>query len=103
MTIKTLNENVIKVLSQVTNDNVTIGDVTINRKTLLESLKLFKLDDVLRINYGQVTWFDNVSEYRDNAIFQTTIDGESCIQISIDRNTMRFLNRPKKNKYNTQP
>jgi DNA polymerase III sliding clamp (beta) subunit (PCNA family) len=97
MTIKTTNDNLIKALTGITNENVSIGDVTIDRKRLLECLKLYP-ESVLNIDYGSVTWFDNVSEYKDKAYFKTTIDDQACIQIRLDRQIIRFLNRPKLNK-----
>lgn len=85
--IKTLTENVIKALSSVKEDNVSIADVAIDRRKLLEVLKLQNRigNEFLTINYGKVAWRD--SDY--------TVDNESCVQFSCNHTVMRFLNRPK--------
>jgi hypothetical protein len=57
-TIKCLRENVIKTLTSIKDDNVSIFDVAIERRKLLEALKLLT-DDTLTLNYGRVsTWVE---------------------------------------------
>lgn len=94
-TIKVLRENVVKALSSIKDDNVSIADVTINRRKLLEALKLQTQPnaDIITLTYGKVSWQDS---YKNQGHWQTeTIDNESCVQFSCDHTTMRFLNRPK--------
>ena len=78
--IKVLRESVIKSLTSIKDDNVSIADVAINRQKLLAALRLQK-EDMLTINYGKVSWHN--------------VDNEPCIQISCDHTVLRFLNRPK--------
>jgi len=85
--IKVLRENVIKSLSSIKDDNVSIADVAINRKRLLEALKL-QNEDMLTINYGKVSWGDY------NKYTEYNIEDETCIQFSCNHTIMRFLNRP---------
>jgi len=88
--IKVLRENVIKTLSSIKDDNVSIADIAIGRKALLSALKLQnKADaDMLTIKYGKVSW-------REEGKYGTSeVNGEPCIQISCNHTTMRFLNRP---------
>lgn len=80
--IKVLRENLINTLSSVKEDNVSIADVTINRRKLLEALKLQTQDDILTLTYGKVSW-------------EAKVKNEACIQFSCNHTTMRFLNRPK--------
>jgi len=94
--IKVLRENVIKTLSSIKDDNVSIADIAISRKALLSALKLQNHADadILTIKYGKVSW-------REEGKYGTSeVNGESCIQISCNHTTMRFLNRPaRKNGY----
>ena len=80
MTITVNRKDFIKQLSSVNQDNIGIGDVLIDRKKLLTALKL-QDDDVLSINYGNVSW--------------PQVDNETCIQFQCNNQTFRFLNRPK--------
>jgi len=87
--IKVLRENVIKTLTGIKDDNVSIADIAISRKALLSALKLQnKADaDMLTIKYGKVSW-------RDEGVGSSEVIGEPCIQISCNHTIMRFLNRP---------
>ena len=42
-------------LSSISDDNVSIQGITIDRHRLLEALKL-QTDDLLTINYGKASW-----------------------------------------------
>ncbi|KKK57649.1 hypothetical protein LCGC14_3052340 [marine sediment metagenome] len=90
--IKVFRENVIKSLSSIKDDNVSIADVAIDRRKLLAALRL-QTEDRLIINYGKVSWHE-VTEHSTN-----DVDNETCIQISCDHTVMRFLNRPKSKNY----
>ena len=89
--IKVLRENVIKALSNVKEDNVSIADVAINRRKLLEALKLQTQadSDILTLTYGKASWYEH-GKYGDSEV-----DNEPCVQFSCNHTTMRFLNRPK--------
>ncbi len=89
--VKVLRENIIKSLSSIKDDNVSIADVTISRQRLLAALRL-QTEDTLTINYGKVSW----QELYDNS---STVDNETCIQISCNHTIMRFLNRPKSKRW----
>ena len=93
-TIKCLRENVIKTLTSIKDDNVSIFDVTIQRRKLLEALKLLT-DDTLTLNYGRVSWIDRRCHDKDDydGYVASQIDNETCLQIQADKMTMRFLNR----------
>jgi len=92
-TIKVLNENLIKALSSVKEDNVSIADVVIDRRKLLAALKLQTQPDaeVITLNYGKLSWWNN-----DNP--NPILDNELCVQFSCNHTVMRFLNRPKTNR-----
>ena len=93
-TIKCLRENVIKTLTSIKDDNVSIFDVTIQRRKLLETLKLLE-SDTLTLNYGRVSWIDRRCHDKDDydGYVASQIDNETCLQIQADKMTMRFLNR----------
>ncbi len=63
-TIKVLNENVIKALSSIKEDNVSIADVVIDRRKLLAALKLQTQADaeVITLNYGKLSWQKSTGE-----------------------------------------
>lgn len=87
--IKVNRKDLIVKLSSIKEDNISIADIAISRKRLLEALKLqTQADaDILTINYGKVSW----RELYDTS---NTIDNETSIQISCNHTVMRFLNRP---------
>jgi len=88
--IKVLRENVIKTLTSIKDDNISIADIAIDRKALLSALKLQNHADadMLTIKYGKVSW-------REEGKYGTSeVNGESCIQIACNHTIMRFLNRP---------
>jgi DNA polymerase III sliding clamp (beta) subunit (PCNA family) len=93
-TIKCLRENVIKTLTSIKDDNVSIFDVQIERRRLLEALKLLT-SDTLTLNYGRVSWIDKHSNGADDyeGFIASQINDEPCLQIQADKMTMRFLNR----------
>lgn len=88
--IKVLRENVIKALSSVKEDNVSIAGVTIHRQPLLAALKLQTQADTLVLTYGNLAW----REYHDGCHTPVQIGPEPCLQISCDHTILRFLNRP---------
>jgi DNA polymerase III sliding clamp (beta) subunit (PCNA family) len=94
--IRVLRENLIKTLTSIKDDNISIADVGIQRKKLLEILKLLT-EDIITINFGTVSWREKYKaqdRYRDNAYIETEVNNESCIQVTCGRDTMRFLNKP---------
>ena len=106
--IKVLREVLISKLSSVKEDNVSIADIAINRKRLLETLKLQTQPDadILTINYGKVFWYDRYQKQNGhplNSYWVTEeVKDQPCIQISCNHTTMRFLNKPKA-KYGIEP
>ena len=98
-TIKVLNENLIKALSSVKEDNVSIADVVIDRRKLLAALRLQAQPDaeVITLNYGKLSW------QADGSKGSNDLDPEPCVQFSCNHTAMRFLNRPHKVKYGQEP
>lgn len=86
-TIKVERESFIRKLSSLKEDNVSIADVSINRKTLIEALKLQTQPgtDVINLTYGKLSW-DNDG--------RQVVDNEPCVQFNCNHTVMRFLNRP---------
>lgn len=86
-TITVEKQQVIKTLSSIKDDNVSIAGININRRNLLDALKLQDQPDSdrLTLTYGKVSWF--------NADGSNELDNEPCIQISCNHTVMRFLNR----------
>ncbi len=103
-TIKVLKENLITKLASIKEDNVSIADVTINRRKLLEALKLQKQPDadIITLTYGKVSWEDKFKQggtrWNPEHWKEDKVDNEPCIQFSCNHTIMRFLNRPK-NRY----
>jgi len=89
--IKVLRENIIKSLTSIKDDNVSIADVIINRKKLLSVLKLqTQADaDLITLSYGNVSY--------------QNIENEPCVQFNCNHTTFRFLNRPKQARYGQEP
>ena len=87
--ILVLRETMVKQLSSIKNDNVSIADVVIARKPLVEALKLQTQSDVLTIEYGKVSGNFSI-------VGNSILENEPCVQISCDHTVMRFLNRPYK-------
>ena len=87
--IRVLRENVIKTLTGIKEDNVSIAGIAIPHRTLLEALKLQTQPDAekLTINYGAVSWQDK----KEHGGISKVID-KAAIQISCDHTTMRFFN-----------
>ena len=104
--IKVLRENIIKSLSGIKEDNVSIADVTINRRKLLAALKLQTQPDadMLTLTYGKVTWQDKykISGYHSDEWQEVKVVNETCVQFSCNHTTMHFLNRPKE-RYGQEP
>ncbi|KKN59263.1 hypothetical protein LCGC14_0543620 [marine sediment metagenome] len=97
--IKVLNENVIKALSGIKSDNISIAGIAIERRTLLEALKLQTQHDagILTINYGELSWHYDY-QHNDNNEWKPepfTLEPKPCIQISCDHTVMRFFHNPK--------
>ena len=99
MTIKVLRENVIKQLASIKEDNISIAGIAIERRKLLEALKLQTQDnaDMLTINYGTVSWEYEYSNHSNGSwkLDPFKLEPQTCIQISCDHTTMRFMNHPK--------
>lgn len=104
--IRTLRENVVKALSGIKEDNVSIAGIAIYRKTLLEALKL-QTEEVVTLQYGKLSWedgtWDSHSDWKGYAASKDmprfwhdrSFAAESALQITCGRSVMRFLNRPK--------
>lgn len=76
--VKVLRENLVKSLSSIKSDNVSICDIIIARQTLLEALKIQTECNIVNVQYGTVSGY--------------TKEPETCIQFTCDRTKMRFLN-----------
>lgn len=87
--IKVNRDTLVKSLSAIKEDNVSIADIAISRRKLLEALKLQAKDDAITITYGKVSWLDDGSDGSED------LKPEPCIQFSCNHTIMRFLNRPK--------
>ncbi len=117
-TIKVNRKDFIKQLSSITQPNVGIADVVIDRTRLLQALKLQTQPqaDILTINYGKASWSylynHKAASYKwvgdgNGGMTQEMVkpdsweydpytkEPEPCIQFSCDHTIMRFLNRPK--------
>lgn len=94
-TIKVLKENLISSLASTKEDNVSIADVVIDRKKLLEVLKLQKQPDadLVTLTYGNISWRPVEGETGG-------VDNEPCIRFNFNHTTMHFLNRPKVKSWN---
>jgi len=97
--IKVLRENLISKLASVKEDNVSIAGIAIERRKLLEALKLQKQADAdtLTISYGNVSWQYEYKNYSDGRweLDPFTLEPKPCIQISCNHTTMRFMHCPK--------
>jgi DNA polymerase III sliding clamp (beta) subunit (PCNA family) len=85
-TLKLQRDTLIKSLSGIKDDNVSIAGVTIGRKVLLEALKLQDNENLI-INYGKLSWGDDIGSNHG-------LEPESALQFTCGRQTIRFLNRP---------
>ncbi len=114
-TIQVKRKDFINQLLSITQPNIGIADVVIDRTKLLQALKLQTQPqaDILTINYGMTSWrYDYKMKHthynphdRDGMPSQDddcewvyepyTKEPEPCIQFSCDHTIMRFLNRPK--------
>ncbi len=101
--IQALRETLIKQLSSIKEDNVSVADIIIDRRKLLEALKLQSQPDadVININYGKVSWHYDYRNYSDGKweYEPHTKEPEPCIQFSCNHTIMRFLNKPKQARY----
>lgn len=90
-TIKVNRKDFISKLASVKDDNVSIADVVIDRRKLVEVLRLQTQPDadVITLNYGTLSWQSSTGEHTSD------VDNEPCLQFSCNHTTMRFLNRPK--------
>ena len=99
MSIKVLRENVIKQLTTIKEDNVSIAGIVIERRKLLEALKLQAQAnaDMLTIDYGNVSWEYEYQNYSDGRWEKEPfkLEPQPCIQISCDHTTMRFMSHHK--------
>lgn len=98
--IKISRKDLIHKLSGITDDNVSIGNVAINRHKLLSVLRLQPEDgdDMLTITRRRVSWHDKYktqTHWGDGSWIVSKVKNEPCIQISSNHTVMRFLNRPK--------
>ncbi len=99
-TIKVLREVLVNKLASIKDDNVSIADIVIERRKLLEALKLQTQEgaEIININYGLVSWYgteDDNSQYSKHASSEIITVNEPCVQFSCNHTTMRFLNKPK--------
>jgi DNA polymerase III sliding clamp (beta) subunit (PCNA family) len=93
--IKVMRKDLIGKLASIKDDNVSIADITIERRKLLEALKLQTQSDadILTLTYGKVSWLDDGSKGSDN------LNPTPCIQFSCNHTIMRFMNHPKQPRY----
>lgn len=94
--IKLDRKQFIKQLATVKDDNISIADVVIDRRKLVEALRLQTQPDadILTLTYGKLAWQSENGDYQ--------VDHEPSIQFSCNHTTMRFLNRPKHPKNNSR-
>ena len=102
--IQVLNEVMITKLQSIKEDNVSIAGVAINRRKLLDVLKLQTQPEagMLTIQYGNVSFTDNYQQIGCEGWHESKVDNQPCIQISCDHTIMRFLNKPKTNWHNIE-
>ncbi len=97
--IQVLRETLVKQLSSIKEDNVSIAGIAIERRKLLEALRLQTQEgaDVMTINYGNVSWHYDYKQDSDGEWEYSPVDfgPQACIQISCNHTTMRFLNHAK--------
>ncbi len=98
-TITVNRKEFIKQLSSITQPNVGIADIVIDRTRLLQALKLQTQPkaDILTINYGKASW-SYLYQHNSDGTWDYdpyTKEPEPCIQFSCDHTIMRFLNRPR--------
>jgi len=93
-TIQLDRKQFIKTLSSIKEDNVSIANVQITRRNLLEALKLQTQDgsDIMTLTYGKMSWQGKKESKYDS--HYVVIDNEPCLQFNCNHTTMRFLNRP---------
>lgn len=108
-TIKVQRKDFINQLSGIKEDNISIAGIAINRRKLLDTLKLQTQPDadILNIQYGNVSWTDKYKPQYDSGLRNDTwheskVENEPCIQISCDHTIMRFLNKPKVKGWNNE-
>ncbi len=112
-TIQLNRKDLIAKLSSIKDDNISIADIVIERRKLLEALKLQTQEDILNINYGMVSWHydykmehirakyqdsDGMSKFHDDCEWEYepyTLEPQPCIQFSCNHTVMRFMNHPK--------
>lgn len=92
MKVQTLSENLIKALSSVKEPQVSICNVIVNRKPLLEALKVNKQFDVITLESGKTTW-NSLSE-QGEYLTDRDIQDFPSLRISLDHTVLNFLNRP---------
>lgn len=80
MKLQTLNENLIKALSGIKENQVNICNVIVNRKILLETLKLNKVEGLAEIETGKTTWHNNREVY-----------DRSSLRLILGKQTMTFF------------
>jgi len=101
--IKVLRENVIKQLASIKDDNVSIAGIAIERRKLLEALRLQNQAgaDMLTIDYGNVSWEYEYETHSDGTweLAPYAFEPKPCIQISCDHTVMRFMNHAKSKGY----
>lgn len=90
MKVQTLSENLIKALTGIKENKVNIGNVVINRKPLLEALKINKKFDLITLETGKTTW-------------PNTINNANCLRISLDHTVMTFLHQNATDNKNPNP
>jgi DNA polymerase III sliding clamp (beta) subunit (PCNA family) len=107
--IQVLRETLISQLSGIKEDNISIAGIAINRRKLLDTLKLQTQTDadILNIEYGNVSWTDKYkpqydSRLRNDTWHESKVENQPCIQISCNHTTMRFLNKPKVKGWNNE-
>ena len=91
MKVQTLNENLTKALSGIKENQVEICNVIINRKPLLEALKINKKFDLITLETGKSSWNEllNTGEYQPYA----QVQGKPCLRVCLDHTVMTLFSQ----------
>ncbi len=91
MKVQTLNENLITALSGVKENKVSICNVIVNRRPLLEALKINKKFDLITLESGKTSW-NKLSEHNEY-LADSNVQDKPCLRISLDHTVMTLLHQ----------
>jgi len=89
--VQCLNERLIKTLGSVKEQQVNILGITVNKKPLLEVLRVNKDAGMLEIDTGYTEWC--VAEDTPEST-STRVAGGQCLSVSFNGTVCRFLDKP---------